>query len=174
MSGQFRSDDGARPSSRRGGGAVRTVAVVGAALVSAGLAAGLSGSDVHTAAAAPIADSAIPFFGFCPHGGGANCVVDGNTFYYGPDKVRIASIDAPEAHPPACAAEARAGKAATNRLRDLLNSGEVSLGRIDRDEDPYGRKLRHVTVGGTDVAAALVGEGLAQDHAGGRRSGWCV
>ena len=114
----------------------------------------------------------IPYFGYCLNGGGANCVVDGDTFYFGRDKVRIAGIDAPETHPPRCAAEARLGEAATHRLRDLLNSGEISLSMIDRDEDMYGRKLRNVAAGGADVGAVLIGEGLARDYAGGRRS-WC-
>ena len=156
-----------------------TVGVVIAAAVCAGLAAGLTGlgtPPVASAATAPALSAGgaanIPFFGYCEYGGGANCVVDGDTFYLGRDKVRIAGIDAPETHPPRCAAEARLGEAATHRLRDLLNSGEVTLTRIDRDEDIYGRKLRNVAVGGADVGAALIGAGLARDYAGGRKS-WC-
>ena len=163
------------PSRQRLSG--RTVGVVIAAAVCAGLAAVLSGvatPPVASAASspAPIGQGNIPFFGYCTYGGGTNCVVDGDTFYFGRDKVRIAGIDAPETHPPRCAAEAQAGEAATHRLRDLLNSGEVSLSSIDRDEDVYGRKLRNVAVGGADVGAVLIGEGLARDYAGGRRS-WC-
>ena len=114
----------------------------------------------------------IPFFGYCKFGGGTNCVVDGDTFYFGRDKVRIAGIDAPETHPPRCASEARLGEAATHRLRDLLNSGPITLSSIDRDEDIYGRKLRNVAVGGADVGATLIGAGLARDYAGGRKP-WC-
>ena len=156
-----------------------TVRVVIAAVVCVGLAVGLSGlatPPVASAATAPALSGGgaanIPFFGYCEYGGGANCVVDGDTFYHGRDKVRIAGIDAPETHPPRCATEARLGEAATHRLRDLLNSGEVTLSSIDRDEDIYGRKLRNVAVGGADVGAALIGEGLARDYAGGRRP-WC-
>ena len=156
-----------------------TVGVVIAAAVCAGLAAGLSGlgtPPVASAATAPALSGGgaanIPFFGYCEFGGGAICVVDGDTFYHGRDKVRIAGIDAPETHPPRCASEARLGKAATHRLRDLLNSGPITLSSIDRDEDIYGRKLRNVAVGGADVGAALVGAGLARDYAGGRRP-WC-
>ena len=156
-----------------------TVGVVIAAAVCAGLAAGLSGlgtppvASAATAPALPGGGAAnIPFFGYCEYGGGANCVVDGDTFYFGRDKVRIAGIDAPETHPPRCASEARLGEAATHRLRDLLNSGQVTLSSIDRDEDVYGRKLRNVAVGGADVGAALIGAGLARDYGGGRRS-WC-
>ena len=156
-----------------------TVGVVIAAAVCAGLAAGLTGlgtPPVASAATAPALSARgaanIPFFGYCEYGGGANCVVDGDTFYFGRDKVRIAGIDAPETHPPRCASEARLGTAATHRLRDLLNSGQVTLTSIDRDEDIYGRKLRNVAVGGADVGAALIGEGLARDYAGGRKP-WC-
>ena len=143
-----------------------------AAAVCAGLAAGLGLSGGPPMAVATAIPVHIPFFGYCKYGGGTNCVVDGDTFYFGRDKVRIAGIDAPETHPPRCAAEARLGEAATHRLRDLLNSGEISLSMIDRDEDMYGRKLRNVAAGGADVGAVLIGEGLARDFAGGRRS-WC-
>ena len=156
-----------------------TVGVVIAAAVCAGLAAGLTGLAMPPVASAATATASsggsaanIPFFGYCEYGGGANCVVDGDTFYFGRDKVRIAGIDAPETHPPRCASEARLGKAATHRLRDLLNSGQVTLTSIDRDEDIYGRKLRNVAVGGADVGAALIGAGLARDYAGGRKP-WC-
>ena len=123
-------------------------------------------------AASDMPTGRIPFFGYCLNGGGANCVVDGDTFYFGTDKVGIAGIDAPETHPPRCAAEARLGEAATHRLRDLLNAGDVTLSRIDRGGDVSGRKLRHVAAGGADVGAVLVEEGLARDYGSGRRS-WC-
>lgn len=144
-----------------------------AAAALAGLAVGFSlrrGPAVLAAADMPTAG--IPFFGYCLNGGGTNCVVDGDTFYYGRDKVRIANIDAPETHPPRCAEEAELGQAATHRLRDLLNSGGISLASTGRDEDAYGRKLRIVAVGGTDVGAALAAEGLARHYGSGRRS-WC-
>ena len=132
-----------------------------------------AGVATHPSEVRRAARGTIPFFGTCHYGGGTNCVVDGDTFYHGGTKIRIANIDAPETHPPRCADEARLGVAATVRLRDLLNSGEVSLARIDRDEDVYGRKLRNVAVGGSDVGEALVGEGLARRYAGGRKS-WCA
>jgi endonuclease YncB( thermonuclease family) len=117
-------------------------------------------------------DAAIPFFGFCHTGGGTNCVVDGDTFYISGQKVRIADIDAPETHPPRCAEEARLGEAATARLRDLLNSGAVTMAANDRDEDVYGRKLRTVEANGVGVGEALVAAGLARWYGSGRRS-WC-
>ena len=150
-----------------------TTVIVLTAAACAGMAAGLGlreGPPIAVATAMPVQ---IPFFGYCTYGGGMNCVVDGDTFYFGRDKVRIAGIDAPETHPPRCAAEARIGEAATHRLRDLLNSGEIILSRIDRAEDINGRNLRHVAVGGADVGAVLISEGLARADVGDRRS-WCA
>lgn len=111
-------------------------------------------------------------FGFCHTGGGANCVVDGDTLWLGGEKIRVADIDAPETHEPRCAAEQALGDRATRRLQQLLNGGAVSLEPIDRDEDRYGRKLRIVRVDGRSVGEALVGEGLARRYAGGRQP-WC-
>lgn len=111
-------------------------------------------------------------FGLCHTGGGYNCVVDGDTLYYKGTKIRIADIDTPETHPPRCAEEARLGSDATQRLRQLVNAGPFSLASIDRDEDPYGRKLRVVTRGGQSLGGVLVDEGLARWYGNGRRS-WC-
>lgn len=112
-------------------------------------------------------------FGFCHTGGGANCVVDGDTFWMDGAKIRIADIDTPETHPARCAREAELGAAATRRLQALLNSGEVALTGIGRDTDRYGRQLRIVSVDGRGVGDTLVAEGLARRYAGGRRDGWC-
>ena len=111
-------------------------------------------------------------FGYCYSGGGTNCVVDGDTFWIGGEKVRIAGIDAPETHPPRCAYEAQLGNQATEKLHDLLNSGAVTMTSIDRDRDVYGRLLRNVQVNGADVGEAMVSAGVAREYAGGRRP-WC-
>ena len=111
-------------------------------------------------------------FGFCHVGGGDNCVVDGDTLYLEGVKIRIADIDAPETHEPKCAAEKALGDRATQRLIRLVNSGEVTLAPIDRDEDRYGRKLRIVKVDGESVGETLVDDGLARWYRGGRRP-WC-
>lgn len=114
-----------------------------------------------------------PQFGSCHIGGGTNCVVDGDTIWMDGVKIRIADIDAPETHPPRCAAEADLGHRATRRLQDLLNAGPVALETIDRDEDRYGRKLRRIVRGGKSLGDILVAEGLARRYRGGPRSGWC-
>lgn len=124
-------------------------------------------------AAASLSSQAVSVrFGSCHVGGGRNCVVDGDTFYMGGVKIRIAGIDAPETHPARCAREDRLGRAATRRLRQLLNSGSILMSSIDRDEDSYGRKLRNVQVNGADVGETLVSEGLARRYGGGKQP-WC-
>jgi len=111
-------------------------------------------------------------FSFCHTGGGYNCVVDGDTIWLQGQKIRIADIDTPETHDFRCASEKALGERATQRLRQLLNNGTVTLQPIDRDEDGYGRKLRLVLVNGSSVGDTLVSEGLARWYEGGRRP-WC-
>jgi micrococcal nuclease len=111
-------------------------------------------------------------FHLCHSGGGTNCVVDGDTFWFQGQKIRIADIDTPETHSPRCAEEARLGAAATARLQDLLNAGPFTLEAIDRDTDSYGRALRTVTRGGESLGGVLVDEGLARWYGGGRQP-WC-
>ena len=117
-------------------------------------------------------DAVRASFSYCYRGGGTNCVVDGDTFWIGGEKVRIAGIDAPETHPPRCQYEAQLGEQATEKQHALLNSGAVTMTSIDRDRDRYGRMLRDVQVNGADVGEAMVSAGVARDYAGGRRP-WC-
>jgi micrococcal nuclease len=118
------------------------------------------------------ADAENAAFDFCHTGGGINCVVDGDTFYYRGNKIRIADIDTPETHDYGCESELELGNAATERLTELLNNGGFSLTNIDRDTDRYGRLLRIVERNGESVGGLLVGEGLARWYAGGRQP-WC-
>ena len=111
-------------------------------------------------------------FSLCHTGGGYNCVVDGDTIWIEGTKVRIADIDAPETHDPRCPEERALGDRATYRLQQLLGSGSVTLQRIDRDEDTYGRKLRLVYVDGQSVGDTLIGEGLVRAYGSGRQP-WC-
>ncbi|GAA4161772.1 thermonuclease family protein [Shinella granuli] len=102
----------------------------------------------------------------------ANCVVDGDTFWFEGIKIRIADIDAPEISQPQCAGERQAGIAARNRLLDMLNAGSFSLLTGWRDEDRYGRKLRIVARDDTSIGETLVREGLARPWSASRH-GWC-
>jgi endonuclease YncB( thermonuclease family) len=101
-------------------------------------------------------------------------VVDGDTFWVGGDKIRIADIDTPETHPPRCAYEAELGERATRRLAALLDEGPFELAPIaGRDVDRYGRKLRIVVRDGRSLGDRLVSEGLARTWTG-RREPWCA
>ncbi len=111
-------------------------------------------------------------FDFCHAGGGFNCVVDGDTFYYRGDKIRIADIDTPETQDYACDSELELGNAARVRLEELLNNGAFVLSSIDRDTDRYGRLLRIVERNGESLGGVLVDEGLARWYEGGRQP-WC-
>ena len=121
-------------------------------------------------------DTATARFTQCRGAVRTTCVVDGDTFWYGGAKIRIADINTPEVSSPGCAAEARLGAAATRRLTELLNAGAFSLeapnGFGSRETDRYGRRLRVVTRGGESLGATLVAEGLAEEWQGTRRD-WC-
>lgn len=131
-------------------------------------------SPVTEDASTPVTeDASSARFGFCHVGGGVNCVVDGDTFWFNGERIRIADIDTPETHPPRCAAEAELGNRATRRLNELLNAGPFSLkSPLFQDKDKYGRKLRIVTREGTSLGSRLVEEGLARTWTGSRRP-WC-
>ena len=111
-------------------------------------------------------------FSRCHIGGGYNCVVDGDTIWLRGEKIRIADIDTPETHDFGCQSEKELGDRATTRLKEVLESGPITLETIDRDQDQYGRLLRIVKVNGESVGEALVDEGLARWYEGGRRP-WC-
>ena len=106
-----------------------------------------------------------------PTRGEANLyVIDGDTISIGGQRIRIAGIDAPETHPPRCMEEARLGLAATQKLKQLLDSGTVTTSGIGHDQ--YGRELRSVQVNGQDVGEAMIGAGVAREYGRGRRP-WC-
>lgn len=133
---------------------------------------GATTANLAGAGAVATTDILSARFGLCDSGGGRNCVVDGDTFWFAGDKYRIADIDTPETHPARCAREAALGQAATNRLHRWLNDGAFSLESDGRDTDRYDRKLRIVTRDGTSVGSVLVAEGLARPWEGQRRP-WC-
>ncbi|WP_193559553.1 thermonuclease family protein [Rhizobium rhizogenes] len=120
----------------------------------------------------PTTDSLSEAFSICGGGRHVNCVVDGDTFWFKGEKIRIADIDTPELSPPRCEAERIKGEAAKARLLALLNAGRFSLSAGLRDEDKYGRKLRTVTRAGRSLGDTLVDEGLARNWDGARH-GWC-
>lgn len=103
--------------------------------------------------------------------------LDGDTFDLSDERIRIANMDAPETLRAKCDAELRLGKVAAARLAALLGSGKITISRGDpvngRLTDRYGRTLATVSVDGRDVAAIMIGEGLARPWQGKRRP-WCI
>jgi endonuclease YncB( thermonuclease family) len=117
-------------------------------------------------------NSASEAFSVCGRGQRITCVVDGDTFWFRGEKIRIADIDTPELSPPRCQRERELGLAAKQRLLEILNSGPLSFKVAARDEDRFGRKLRIVYRERRSVGDILVVEGLARKWQGSRLS-WC-
>lgn len=101
-----------------------------------------------------------------------NCVVDGDTFWFQGDKIRILDINTPETSSPQCDREYALGMQATDRLIDLLNAGPFSLEKGAEETDRYGRKLRRVTRGSQSLGEILIDEGLAERWRG-YKGNWC-
>lgn len=103
-------------------------------------------------------------------------VMDGDTFSFAGERIRIANIDAPEIRGARCDAERRLGEVARRRLAELLAEGAFEILRGDpqtgRKTDRYGRTLAAVTVDGQDVGTLLIEEGFARPWRG-RREPWC-
>lgn len=155
-----------RTKRRRGGrgvafGEIRLVLVIGVTL---GLVSQLEWLAPSGAASIPATRDAVSVTGPVR-------IIDGDTFDHRGQRIRIADIDTPELRS-GCAAEVRLARAAKARLGALLAEGPFELHRVERDEDPYGRKLRVVVRGGRSIGDRLVAEGLARTWSG-RREPWC-
>lgn len=118
------------------------------------------------------ATAAVREFTLCGAGARSDCVVDGDTFYFGHEKVRIADIDTPEVFSPQCAAEKALADRATLRLHALLNAGPIELRPTARERDIFGRRLAVVRRDGHSLGDTLVAEGFAHPW-NGRRESWC-
>jgi endonuclease YncB( thermonuclease family) len=98
-------------------------------------------------------------------------IVDGDTFDYDGERIRVISLDTPEAGGRAdCLAERMLGTLATQRAAALLYSGKVEIDRRGRDQ--YGRTLAAVTIDGQDMAQTLIREGYGRPWRG-RSEDWC-
>lgn len=80
-------------------------------------------------------------------------VVDGDTFRYGAERVRLKGIDTPELSEPG-------GPAAKLRLEELLHNGPVHI--VPHGRDVYNRLVADVFVDGQNVAERLNQEGHAK------------
>ncbi|MBN9987185.1 thermonuclease family protein [Rhizobium laguerreae] len=154
----------------------RSTTILCAAIIAVGGWLAYGDADVlpgfATLAKTPTTDSLSAAFSICNENHRANCVVDGDTFRFNGEKIRIADIDTPELSPPRCEAERIKGEAAKSRLLTLLNAGKFSLTAGFREEDKYGRKVRTVSRAGNSLGDVLIKEGLARPWDGARH-GWC-
>ena len=82
-------------------------------------------------------------------------VVDGDTFRYGAERVRLRGIDTPELNEPN-------GQAARLRLEELLHSGQVRI--VPHGRDVYDRLVADVFVDGRNVTDMLTQEGYAKSR----------
>lgn len=112
-------------------------------------------------------------FTLCGSGPRVNCVVDGDTFWYRGEKIRVALIDTPETYRPGCEKEAVLGARATRRFMELLNAGPIYLETGKQERDRYGRAVRFVMRDGRSLGDKLVDEGLARPWPGSNPS-WCA
>jgi len=112
-------------------------------------------------------------FRICATSPRVNCVVDGDTIWFGGQKIRIEDIDTPEISNPKCDYEEALGQRAKRRLLELLNAGAFQVVYTGgRDKDRYGRLLRVIERDGQSLGDILIAEGLARRWDGAQRS-WC-
>ncbi|MDP1731549.1 MAG: thermonuclease family protein [Devosia sp.] len=102
-----------------------------------------------------------------PRFSGTAQAADGDSLRLRGDRIRLLDIDAPELDQICWEAEGGewpCGRAAHRRLVDLLRQGATSC--QPQKQDTYGRTLASCTVGGRDLGAVLVSEGMAIAHGG--------
>jgi endonuclease YncB( thermonuclease family) len=100
--------------------------------------------------------------------------IDGDTVRAGGKVYRLVGFDTPErGYLAKCDDERRRADAATARLRDLLATGQSKLepvacacraGTEGTSACNFGRLCASLSIGGRDVGAILVGEGLAHPY----------
>lgn len=92
---------------------------------------------------------------------GQPSVIDGDTFAFGDDMIRIHGIDAVEASQ-TCERDGQTwacGEEATQLLRSLLSRGRLQCQQVDVDQ--YDRQVSRCRAGGRDIGLELVAAGLA-------------
>lgn len=111
-------------------------------------------------------------FPICGYGKRQQCVVDGDTLWYGGTKYRLFEIDAPEiAGGAKCQQEYETGVKAAYLLQSLLQSGIVNMSQHGKDR--YGRTLVSIQTGTGDASEELLKAGLAVPFGGKSASDWC-
>lgn len=102
-----------------------------------------------------------------------NCVIDGGTFRFHGEEIRVADVDAPRIKQASCDSERARGFYAKQRLRELLNAGDFRLiEAVGRSDDRNSEKLRVVMRDGRSLGSVLVSEGLVRPWKG-QPKPWC-
>lgn len=108
---------------------------------------------------------------------GPAILIDGDTFKIDGERIRIIEIDTPETWRPRCENELILGLKAKERLRELLDSGPLTI--VREKFDYWHRTLAYVYAGEVNVGEAMIKEGFALPYVKGpaakawRLSQWC-
>ncbi len=109
-------------------------------------------------------------------------VIDGDTLKCDGERLRllgdgapnVAGFDTPETYRPKCQAELELGRAATSRMKELVQTPGF---RIEDSgvRDKFGRKLVAVRLpDGSTAGARMISEGYARKWYPGYRANWCT
>lgn len=101
--------------------------------------------------------------------------IDGDTFWYDDQKIRVMSIDTPEPSRygnAECKKEAELGDRASKFTKDIIITRSIKIEYSGR-EDRYGRALARVRVGDRYLGDMLIEAGLAKTWEG-RQVDWCA
>lgn len=104
-------------------------------------------------------------------------VIDGDTIEVcnasGPERIRIANLDAPESFRPACAKEKLAGIQAKQAAIQFFVRPSVDLEIKRRIVDKYGRSVADVSVNGIDFRQHMIAEGHGVEWKFNEKHDWC-
>lgn len=104
-------------------------------------------------------------------------VIDGDTIEVcnasGPERIRIANLDAPESYRPACAKEKLAGIKAKQAAIQFFVRPSVDLEIKRRIVDKYGRSVADVSVNGIDFRQHMIAEGHGVQWRFNEKHDWC-
>jgi endonuclease YncB( thermonuclease family) len=92
-------------------------------------------------------------------------IVDGDTFLFGSERVRLWGVDAPEGRQVCQDGQGRdfgCGDVARQRLTGLIGGRPVEC--RERDRDGYGRMVAQCRAGGVDLGEAMVRAGWAVEY----------
>ncbi|WP_151717993.1 thermonuclease family protein [Gemmobacter serpentinus] len=123
-----------------------------------------------------IADRYAPYEGLSDAGCRIDAVLDGDTLRLicngTAETARLTGFDTPETRDARCEAERALGKQAAAYLRDWVRRAQPGIS--DQGHDKYRRRLIRLRLDGQDVAARMIGQGLAVPYTGAARIDWCA